>query len=371
MEKDNRRYFICKYLKFRHILNLFINEKLIGGNIVVLYYFNSNWVSTLLEKHNVSSMIKKLCEFSLLPLNCDLSQMENEEGIPLIRASGCNDLYKVIKKLDSMELESDNSLLDCLNNRLTLVKEDLKLYIKQQVALGIEEDLLLVNVTHWLTANEKSKLYGKNLTVIVEKKDYWNFLVLDFAKSKNVNYLVFHGMDIKKNKGVLFTNHMMKLLVELARSAIMSRGISKPSEGTKIGISFYVLQNFTKYFDIKNYYLFWFYKSGIDPSKILIYVPWHELAIGGDEIDRIKKNKFNIVYCPTRIIGKNSSNVPVYLCTPKVILLLIQYLKQILIMRRSVKGKFMKEQWKLFSLLFYPVTVLGRFLSKEQCKSKV
>ncbi len=162
MESDDRRYFICRHLRLGYVLNLFINERLRCRNRLVLYYLNSNWISTLLEKRYISLITKNLCKFSLLRLDYDISQMKNEKDIPLTKATSRNNLYEVIDKIDDTDLKGKSSLFDYLNDKLKPIKDDLRLYVKRQIAIDIYEDLLLVNVTHWLATNKESKLCSKS-----------------------------------------------------------------------------------------------------------------------------------------------------------------------------------------------------------------
>lgn len=370
MKRDKRRYFICRYIKFRYILNLFITEGLFRGNKIVLYYLNPNSVSILLEKLINLLTKEQNRNFSFLHCNYDISMMKNEKGIPLIKASGCDDLNEIINKIDKMELDEGSSVFDCLNEKLSHLRKDLRLYIKQQVALDIFNDLLMANVTYWFSTNMESELYGKNPVLLIEKKSYWSYLVLDYLKDKDVNFKAFRQLNLKRNKGILFTYHLIKLFVELVR--LLARGqISKePSGKAKIGVPFYAMQNFTNFLDLRNYYLFWFYKSEIDPNNILIYVPEAEFKISDEEVSNIKKAGLNITYCPTRIISNRNSSVPAYQCSFKVVSSLLQYLKQIFKIYIYASGIFMREQWKILSLLFIQLPYWEDFFQKNNIKIK-
>ena len=370
IERDNRRYFICRYLKLGYVLNLFINERLRCRNRFVLYYLNSNWISTLLEKRYISLIIEKLYKFSLSPLNYDISQMKNEENIPLAEATSRNNLYEVVDKVDDTDLKGKNSLFDYLNDKLGPIKDDLRLYVKRQIAIDIYEDLLLVNVTHWLATNKESKLCSKSIIMFIERKSYWIYLVLNYSKSKNVKFKLFQRINLRKNKGVYFTYHLFKLFAESVLSLVVIKESDKSSGTSKIGVSYYVFQNFTEFFDLRNYYLFWLYKSGIAHKSILIYNPEAECEINDEEISNIRKAGFNITFCSKFVMRKSKDGVPLHQCTFKTIPLLVQYLKQIAKMYWHAEGKFMKEELKLLSLLFVQLPYWEDFFQRNNIKIK-
>ena len=340
-----------------------IYERFFKNNKIEICFIKANKLAIFLEKC-CSFFVRKHQSFQILNLNCDISQMKNEDGIPLLKASACDDLYEVIDKIPAMHS------LDYLSDKLSAIKKDLMLSIKQQVALDILDDLLMANVAHWLSTNKMSELYDKHPILLMDKKNYWTCLVLDYLKRKNVQYKIFHAMDFKKNKGILFLYYAIKLCVELAKAIVVTPKKNETLKDAKIGIPFYVFQNFTEYYDLKNYYLFWFEKSGIDPKKILIYIPTREINISDEEINNIKKAKFNIVFCPTRITRKRKCDVPIHRCSLKASSLLIQYLVQIIKIYKHSKNKSMKEQWKLLSLLFIQLPYWEDFFTKNNIKIK-
>lgn len=370
MESDDRRYSICRHLKLGYVLNLFINERLRCRNRLVLYYLNSNWISTLLEKWHISLIIEKLYKISISSLNYDISQMKNEEDIPLTIATSRNNLYEVIDKIDDASLNGKSSLFDYLDDKLNPIKDDLRLYVKRQIALDIYENLLFVNVTHWFETSRESKLCGKNINMLIEKNSYWIYLVLDYAKSKNAKFKTFRRINLKKNKGAHFVYHLTKLFVELVLSLVAIGESNKPSGTSKIGVSYYVFQNFTEFFDLRNYYLFWFCKSGIAPEKILIYNPEAESEINDEEITNIRKAKFNITFCTKFIMRKSKAGVYLQLCTFKTMPLLVQYLRQIAKMYWYAESKLMKEKLKLLSLLFVQLPYWEDFFRRNNIKIK-
>ena len=369
-EKSYSTCYLCRNFKLRYALSLFVRDRLFKRRSLLIYYLNPSRSSYFFEKIGKWLPIWSKEGFSVMHLDCDISKMKNEKGIPVIKASGCDDLNEIANKIDKMELDEGRPVLDCLNKKLSHLRKDLRLYIKQQVVLENFNDLLMANMAHWLSTNRESELYGKNPVLLIEKKSYWSYLILDYLKSKNVSFKVFRQLNFKKNKGILFTYHLIKLLVELARSLAAGQIWKDPSGKVKIGISSYVNQNFTNYFDIKNYYLFWFYKSEIDPENILIYVPEAKFELSDREVSNIKKANFNILYCPTRITRKGNNPVPVYLCSFNAAILLIQYLKQILVMFRSVKNKSTLEQWKILSVLLIQLPYWEDFFTKNNIKIK-
>jgi len=363
LKQDKKKYFICRYIKIIYIIYLLIYERFFKNNKIEICFIKPNKLAIFLEKC-CSLFVRKHQNFHILNLNCDISQMKNEDGIPLLKASACDDLYEVIDKIPAMHS------LDYLSDKLSAIKKDLILSIKQQVALDILDDLLMANVAHWLSTNKMSELYDKHPILLMDKKNYWTCLVLDYLKRKNVQYKIFHAMDFKKNKGILFLYYAIKLCVELAKAIVVTPKKNETLKDAKIGIPFYVFQNFTEYYDLKNYYLFWFEKSGIDPKKILIYIPTREINISDEEINNIKKAKFNIVFCPTRITRKRKCDVPIHRCSLKASSLLIQYLVQIIKIYKHSKNKSMKEQWKILALLLVQLPYWEDFFTKNNIKIK-
>ena len=367
---DNKKYYICREIKFRYIFNLFITEGLFGGNKILLYYLNPNRVSIFLEKISNLLTRKQNRNFSFSHYDCDMSVMKNEKGIPIIKASVCDDLNEIINKIDKMELDEGRSVFDCLNEKLSHLRKDLRLYIKQQITLDIFNDLLTANVVDWLSNNKQSELYGKSPVLLMEKKSYWSYLVLDHLKSKKVSFKIFRQLNLKRNKGILFVYHLIKLFVELIRLLVTGH-ISKELSGkAKIGVPFYGNQNFTNFLDLRNYYLFWFYKSEINPENILIYVPDAKFELSDREVSNIKKANFNIIYCPTRITRRRNVNVPIYQCSFKVVSLLFQYLKQLIKIYIYASGRFAKEQWKILALLLVQLPYWEDFFTKNNIKIK-
>lgn len=352
------KYFLCRYIKLKYIINLLLYERLFRKNNIVICFFQPNKLAALLEKFG------KTGDSFLLHLNYDISQMRNVDGVPLLNASAREDLYGVIEKIQV------ENLLKYLNDKLSTIKKDLALYIRQRIAFDIYHDLLLANVAHWLATNKESKLYNKHPILIIEKRNYWICLVLDYLKRKNVQYKIFPAIDFKKNKGILFSYYAVKLCIELAKAIVVTPKKNETSGDVKIGVPFYAFQNFTEYYDLKNYYLFWFEKSGIDPEKILIYIPEREINISDEEINNIKKAKFNIVFCPTRITRKRKCDVPIHRCSLKASSLLIQYLAQIIKIYKHSKNRSMKEQWKILTLLLIQLPYWEDFFQSNNIKVK-
>lgn len=340
----DKKYFICNSVKFRYVLALFIREGLIRKSRFALCYLNPNKASAFLEK----------CGVPLFFLNYDFLKMKNADGIPLLIASVKDDLYRVVENTDIDGRNSADPLLDHLDDRLYTVKDDLRAYFKQRIALDIFEDLYLVNIAHWLATEKESQLYGNDFTALIEEKSYWSSLVLDFAKSKNIKALLFRGRDLKKNKGVLFAYYFIKTCFEIMLSLFRGRSPGSLSKEAKVGIPFYLSQNFVNFLELRNYYLFWFYKSGIIPEKILIYTPDRKFSINKEEVLNIKKAGFNIVSG----------------CTFRAASLLAGYLKQVIRMRKYAKSRFMREQWKLLSLVFVQLPYWEDFFQSNNIKVK-
>lgn len=346
MSNHDKKYFVCNNVGIILLLTLLLKDILINKNTIAVYY---------LVKNRYSAIFKRLSRLtgnrlSFVHIN-DISQMQNENGVSLIKATSCDDLYKIIENLEKSSLKSFPILSNRFNNRLKPLSEDLWLYIKQKIAFDIYDDLLITNIANWYAATDASELSGKDVTLLLEKRNYWSFLAFDFAKSRNVLYRTFAGINIKKNKGIMFIYFLGKLLFELLRSAVMLHKTPKPAEEAKVGIPFYVMNNFTNFIDSRNYYLFWQYGSQVPPDKIMIYITEKDSVIGTDEISRIRDHKFNIVSAPRRIAGDTNRLVPRHTCSLRIVPLTIQYIRQIITLRRHVQTRDSIELWKLIAVL--------------------
>lgn len=360
---SEKKYFVCRFVKFSYVLSLLINERLFKRNQVELCYLYPNKASIFLEKINLG-------KFTLSRLDYDFSRMKNNEEAPLLVASIHDDLFRVIEKVDAAESSLEDSLLNRLSEQLAPFKDDLRSYIKHQIANDIFEEIFLVNLTHWLATARQSRLAGKDLVALIEKKSYWSYLVLDFARSKNVDCRVFHSTDLKANKTAFFIYHLAKACIEISVSFFRRKRKGGVLSDSKVGIPFYIYQNFVDFLDLKNYYLFWFYKSGINSEKILIYAPHRKFNIDREEVSRINEAGFNIISGPTHIMNKGSRVVSVHRCTFRAASLLVEYLKQIIRMRGYVKNRFMREEWKLLSLLFVQLPYWEDFFRENNIKVK-
>ncbi len=366
----HKKYFICRSVKLKYFFSLLIKERLIKRNSVALCYLESNNISILLEKLNNLFARNHSKGFSLVRLDYDFTKIKNSEGVSLLISSATDDLYGVMEKFDSTNQSLNQSLLGCLDDRRAFVKKEMYLYVKQQISMDIFEDIFLVNMTHWFSGEKESELFGKCIVMLLDKKSYWINLVLDFAKSKNVNYLVFHGVNFKRNKGILFFYRFINICIEVGISFFKSKRIKSNLKGVRVGVPFHAPQNATNFIDSKNYDLFWFYESGISPDKILLYTNGRNFAFNEKEIADIKKSKFDIISCEKLITRKISSKVPLYTCTSKIGELLFYYLKQIIEIRKHVKSKFLKEQWKILSLLFIQLPYWEDFFQSNNIKIK-
>ena len=349
---DNVKYYICRDIKLRYVISLLIKERLLKRNKIILYYLYHNTNSIMLEKFSNFVRGKKGGNYSLHHYDCNMSNMKTEKGISIIKASASDDLNEIIDKLDRTELDEGISVFNCLDKKLIPFTRDLKLYVKQRVALEIYRELVTANVVCWLATSKESELCGKNPVFLISKKSYWSYLIADHLKSKGINFkFYFSPTSVKKNKAVLFIYHTVKLFVELTKTVLLRQRAEVTPGKAKIGISFYVFQNFTNYHTIKNYYLFWFYKSGIDPDDIVIYAPEDKSKISAEEVSNIRNSGFRILDFPIRITSNTNAGVPTYRCSTKAFPLFIQYIRQIVKMVFYAKTRFMLEQWKILSVM--------------------
>lgn len=371
---ENKKVFFCNYLKFRYILNILINDVIFNGNHVAIYCIGYSGI--ICSLFNLSRSINKFLPkmkwgFSVFILDYDISRMKNENGIPVIKSAGCDDLYRAMEALEVIENNVECSLFNYLGGRFAHVKKDIELYLKQQIAFCISKDLLMVNIAHWLAINEESPLVGEKPVLMLEKRTYWNFLVLEHLKSKGLDYRLFRSYNLKDNSGAVFLYHFFKLLYDLLQSMLLRQNAPCSPEGIKIGVPFYVFQNFTNFFDIRNYYLFWFPGSNIAPKDITIYVPDAEFKIDDDELQKIKDAGFHIVFCPTRISRKKQEGVTIYFCSQRAVVLLFNCLGDIWKLFGNVKGKFMREQWKILSSLLVQLPYWEDFFSNNHIGVKL
>ena len=368
-ERSYDTYYLCRNFKLRYALNLFLIEWLLKRRYFLIYYINPNRSSGFIEKLIRWFPFLPQKGFSVMHLDCDVSKMRNENGIPIIKASGCDDLYEIINELDK-NMDKERPLFDCLNSGLKSLEKDLKLYIKNQIALGIFSDLFMANVTHWLGTNRESNFYGKDITLIFERKNYWSNMLLNYMKNKHVKFEIFRNLNLRRNNKVIFLYYIARLCLELLRSILKGK-IMPGASAPKVGVPFYAFQNFTEYYDLKNYYLFWFPDSGIPPENILIYLDEPKFALSDEEVKMIRNAGFGLVYCPKKILTKAKYGVPVHICSFKTTLsLTVQYLKLIAQMHKLAKGRFTKEVWKILASLFIQFPYWEDFFKSNNIKVK-
>lgn len=370
MKIADNNYYLCREFKLRYAIKLFIRECLFKRRYLSIYYMNTTRSTVFLEKLSTWFLAWfKKDFFSVVHLNCDVSKMINDKGIPIIKASGCDDLYEIINGLDK-DMDKERPLFDCLNNGLKPLEKDLRLYIKQKIALDIFSDLFMANVAHWLGTNRESSFYGKDIALIFERKNYWSNLISNYMENKHVKFEVFRNLNPRRNDKVIFLYYIARLCLELLRSIV--RGKIRPGVfAPKVGVPFYVFQNFTEYYDLKNYYLFWFPNSGIPPENILIYLDELKFALSVEEIKRIRNAGFSIVFCPRRIFAREIYGVPVHICSFKTTLsFTIRYLKLIAQMYRLANSRFSKELWKILSSLFIQLPYWEDFFKSNNIKVK-
>ncbi|MBN3040095.1 MAG: hypothetical protein JW867_03130, partial [Candidatus Omnitrophica bacterium] len=179
------------------------------------------------------------------------------------------------------------SLLDRLPQRFLEVKKSISLYIKREIAFDIADDLLLIDMARALSQNSSSVLYNIDLTLLLDKKNYWSEYVFRYADSNKVKFYSIKHFAHKANRTVQFFYHFFRTIAEYLCSFFMlSPDISKNKEN-KIGLPYYHFPNFIEVLNKRNYYLFWLRESQIDPRRIIIY------SDGPIDIDLNEKEKLD------------------------------------------------------------------------------
>jgi len=189
-------------------------------------------------------------------------------------------------------------------------------------------------------------------------------------ENKRVKFEIFRNLNPRRNNKVIFLYYIVRLCLELLRSILKGK-IRAEVCAPKVGVPFYAIGNLTDYFDLRNYYLFWFPHSGMLPENVVIYLDEQKFALSVEEVKRIRNAGFGLIFCPRKIFARGEYGVPIYTCSLKTTLpLTVRYLKLITQMYRLAKDRVAKEQWKILSSLFIQLPYWEDFFQSNNIKVK-
>jgi hypothetical protein len=337
-----------------------------------IYYFQANKLSIFIERYK--SLIPFLSDKIFIKrLDCNTNEMYTSKSKQLTDTVYHDDLYKIIDELNVGNLEQKGSLLNCINSKLCSVRTDLVLYVKHRIAMDIFDDLLMVRVSEWLAGCDKSKLYGSNLTVVIRKRSHWTRLVVQYARKRKIPFVYYNSLSLSNSELMKFIYYLLNLYVIIIKSFLNFRQAKPLKTGAKVGIPFYVQNNFTEFNSKRNYYLFWYPGSNVDQDRIVIYLSDNmstdNFSLSSGEKKNIESMGFKLLSMKT-IFRKTREGVAQYQCSLKVVILAFQYLKVLIKLSCRIRNRAGYEEFKILSKLFIRLPYWEDFFSQNNIKIK-
>lgn len=276
-------------------------------------------------------------------------------------------LSEISDKLDREFLDSPTSLLGALEGPLGRLKKELALYFEQDILSEVADDLVLIEIARWLIQNPQSPLRGGEMSVLIDRRSYWDELAREYGERTGVSCSSVARLQIK-GWGVRLIYSLSQLLAECAFS-LVSPGRRGTSPAVKVGIPQYSYSNFTDFLERRNYYLFWYPESGINPGNILIYSDG-ALDVPLAEGERIKAMGFSLL-AANSVLRTPLASEPRHRCSPaSVASLLAAHFRQLALLLLRVRSRFQWEQWKLLASLFSKLPYWEDFFLRNRIKIK-
>lgn len=352
---DGTKLYLCQQFRPIYLVKIIFKNKK-----SLLYYQKVNRFSALIERYRAffSGVFLNRMTIRLLPDDF----MEDKAYLNLLasRRAWVNALYEIIGNIDKNIFRQKASLLNFLGGKLTAIRETLRLYLKHEFAYDMYDDLFLVEVGAGLIKNPQSKFYNKGLVLLIDKKSYWTKFVCEYATKRGVTFLSFGVFNLWKNKGLQFIFFTLRLFMEYITSGFCAKALRDSKVLNRIGVAYYGFNNFSDFFEKRNYYLFWYPQSGIQPQRIMIYSDG-KMNISADEKKKIEVLGFGITSCGTlfrrrlhtfvasegkyAVVDKHKSSF-------RSIKLYFGYLSTLFKLVMHIRGKEGFEQLKMLAVLF-------------------
>ena len=296
----------------------------------------------------------------------NVTEMYDENNKRIVEVAYCDSMYQLMDQLEDAVLNAKGSLLDLVSEKLSFVKGDLKLWIKHYIAWPTFDNFLLMEIASWVLLHPKSALRGSEIGVIIDKKSYGMDLILGRARKKNLSILTFRSRKGRnRNIIIVFFYQLINLIV--MSTPFVKRGESTRSRSKGKICTFHDgCDNFTNFYDKRNYSLFWYAPSGISSDRITIFSR-KSRDIPEDEVRRAQAAGFNLLSC-NGLIRKAHRSMHRNRCTFRALHLFLEYTLESLKLLFQVRSKAAFEEWKMLSLLFFNLPYWEDFFTQHNIK---
>lgn len=360
--------YICRYLRFAYLLKILFRQSRSEITETTIFYLKPNGISSLLKKTRwLKGLI--LHGVNIEPLKYNLAKLSETVRYSIRREAHIKALSDIINRVDREMLQTEISLFNFFGKKLAPVKDNIRSYMKQEIGLEIMDDLLLVEIVACLPKQESSIFYEGHPVLFIDRKSYWARLVCDYAGKKGVSFITAGKMISKSNKTLRCGSYLFLLVAEIFLSIFRKKNEKIQNSLKKIGIPYYFHKNFTEFDHQRNYYLFWYPQTTIDPARILIYADG-TMDIPPEEKERIEKAGFSLVSCNGILKKRPDPTVVRHKCSWHVITMGLQYLWKWLRLLFYVRDRFTFEQWKILAVLFIRLPYWEDFFRSNNIKIK-
>lgn len=350
MAFENKKYYLCRRFRIAYLLKVFLRDVVIRRRSVVIYYLKPGPASALMENNAwVKSVFSFCVTVQRLPYN--IAEISAALNYSLLREIHGKVLSDIMDRIDGEMLRTEKNLLRFLRGPLASAGKDIALYMKREIGLDITDDLLLVELAACLPRQKSSDLYGIKPVVLIDRKNYWSKFVFEYADKKGVAFSKVRRITLKRNKAVQFGVYFIQMSVECAAALFSRRKEHAGPLESRIGIPYYVHKNFSDFFRQRNYYLFWYPDSGIDPARVVIYSDG-AMDIPPGEAARITEEGFAVRECCNTFKRRTHPSLARHRCSVRAAGLFIGYVMQLLKLAVNVRGRLAFEQWKMLAVLF-------------------
>lgn len=347
MSRKKIHYF-CVHLRLKYLLKI-VPRSWIGNDNITLYYLVPNKASVWIGRYKNPILKALLSRITVEKFCIDSSKMRDSNNRSIVDTGNIDAMDRIMDRLDNVYFNTKDTLLNQVNGRLLVLKDDLKLWIKHRIAWPNFDVSLLIEVSAWAASSPKSRLRGEEVGVIVDKKTYCMGLIIDYAREKNLSVLSFRSWKGMKENGLIVFFYQLMQLVAMSIIPLFDRKSRRINKTKSCICTFHdALDNFCDY-SRKNYNLFWYPGSGISSDQISIFSRNSgEMKKRG--IKKIKDAGFDLWSCDG-FMKKSNRLIPRHRCSLQAFRLFFGNVKESIRLLFKVKTMVQYEQWKMLSLL--------------------
>ena len=361
----NVEYYFCNSFKFTYLVRI-LPRLLFGRKNIVLYYLDSNKASVRIDKHKDFILKVLRNRVKIEKFYVDAGKMRGPNDQSIIDISYIDAVDRIMDEFDDACFNTEGNLSNYLNGRLSVLKGDLKLWVKHQIACPVFDVMLLIEVAAWMASNPKSQLRGKKIGVLIDKKNYCMDLIIDYARKKNLFVFSFWSWREMNTRGIIVFLYQLMQLVAMSIIPLFDSRSRRPNKAKSSVCTFHdALDNFCDY-SRRNYNLFWYPESGITSDQISIFSRSSN-KMEGAEIKKIKEAGFDLVSCDG-LTKRAHTLIPRHWCSPRVFHLFFSNMWECGRLLFKVKTRAQYEQWKMLFLLFVSLPYWEDFFRQNNVK---